>query len=85
MIRSEGVPDGAEELDMSKFLKSYDLPSKILPGLTQRVWKLHCPQCSAQHMDPFKVNVCECGLSMKLDGNLYVWRAITLNETTGNN
>ena len=67
--------DGDETLEnFKKFFKAYDMPSTLLPNIQQRVWRLRCPQCSAEHERPFEVNHCGCGLSMKLDGSLYVWR-----------
>lgn len=72
--RPAGVPPTAEELSLVEFFKGYDTPSKLLPGLTQRRYRLRCPKCSAEQPDRIDALRCECGLSMQIGaGTLYVW------------
>lgn len=66
-------PANAEQLDYGPFLVKELAESKLLPPLTQIKWKIMCPRCNALHPSTGNAFTCECGLSMQMDGHLFVW------------
>lgn len=74
MSNPAGVPAVAEQFDAMDFLKGYDVPSILLPGIMQRRFRLRCPKCSAVQPETFGTLQCECGITMHVGINtLYVW------------
>lgn len=74
MSRPDEVPAGAEQFDAMDFLKGFSAPSKLLPGIMQRRFRLRCPKCSAVQPETFGTQRCACGVSMNVGINtLYVW------------
>lgn len=66
-------PADAEQLDYGPFLVKEFTASLLLPPLTQIKWKIVCPKCSATHPSTANIFTCECGLSMQMDGHLFIW------------
>lgn len=72
--RPDGVPRRAEAFDSADYYKGYSAPSVLMPGQTQRRFRLRCPKCSAIQPEAFGTQLCECGLTLHLGCNvLYVW------------
>lgn len=76
--RPEGVPEGAEELDLFQCMRTRREPSELCKGRVDKLTpELVCPNCEAvEPMPKSGTTICaSCGISRHLwCGGVWAWR-----------